>query len=243
MKLLMPVFLALIALALPAARASTLPDYPFVSTSGKAQSWIKPDVGEIDFDATAQRPHADAAAAAMATVSSELLQALAAHGVAPSDIDSFEVTRKPVILSRPADDGSAAAALITRHFHVQVRDLAQWPELIAALLAQEDVEAMSVRFDRSDRDEIDARLSAEAARDARARGALLAEAMGRKLGAATAISQGALGQVAGNYGLAESGGGSAKRAGDAPSTARSADYAVPNALSFQQAVNVIFKLK
>jgi hypothetical protein len=43
--------------------------------------------------------------------------------------------------------------------------------------------------------------------------------------------------------LAESGGGAAKRAGDAPSTARTADYAAPNALSFQQAVNVIFKLK
>lgn len=235
--------LALIALAVPAARASALPDYPFVSTSGKAQSWLKPDVGEIDFDATAQRLHADAAAAAMDALSGALLQALAAHGVGASDIDSFEVVKKPVILSRPADDGSAAAALITRHFHVQVRDLAQWPELIAALLAQDGVEALSVRFDRSDRDEVDARLSAEAARDARVRGALLAEAMGRKLGAATAISQGALGQVAGNYGLAESGGGAAKRAGDAPSTARTADYAVPNALSFQQAVNVIFKLK
>lgn len=227
------------------AHASALPDYPFVSTSGKARTWLKPDIGEIQFDAATQRLHADAANAAMDTLSAALLQLLGERGVADGDVDSFEVSKKPVELSRPADDGTLASAAITRRFRVQVRDLTQWPAMIAALLAQEGVESLSVRFDRSDRDEVDARLAGEAAKDARVRGSQLAEAMGRHLGAAAAISQGALGQVAAPFGLAESGatsgparsGRPAGAAGDTPS------YAVPNALSFEQAVNVIFRLK
>lgn len=227
------------------AHASTLPDYPFVSTSGKARVWLKPDVGEIQFETTTQRLHADAAAEAMDTLSASVLGMLAEHGVADADIDSFEISKKPVELSRPAEDGTLASAAITRHFRVQMRDLAQWPQVIAALLAQEGVESLSVRFDRADRDEVNTRLSGEAAKDARVHGRLLAEAMGRHLGAATAISQGALGQLGLNFGLGESGGAPGADAGRAGRTtsADAPSYAIPNALSFEQAVNVIFKLK
>jgi hypothetical protein len=174
---------------------------------------------------------------------------LAEHGVADADIDSFEISKRPVEMSRPAEDGSLSSAAITRHFRVQVRELAQWPQVIAALLAQEGVESLSVRFDRADRDEVNTRLSGEAAKDARVHGGLLAEAMGRHLGAATAISQGALGQLGLNFGLGESG-ATASTGANRTSRAASADapgsmssYAIPNALSFEQAVNVIFKLK
>ena len=41
--------------------------------------------------------------------------------------------------------------MLTRHFRIQVRNLAEWPALIGALLTHRNVEALSINFDRTDR--------------------------------------------------------------------------------------------
>ncbi|WEF32626.1 hypothetical protein [Pseudoduganella chitinolytica] len=52
---------SLLALAGPLAQAAELPAYPLVSTAGKAQAWLAPDLGELRFETGTQ--HTSAAAA------------------------------------------------------------------------------------------------------------------------------------------------------------------------------------
>ena len=231
--------IALCLLCAGLAQASPLPDYPFVSASGKAQTWLRPDIGELQFNTAAEHTNTEVAAARLNEASTSVLQMLAEHGVRDTDIESFDLTKKTVELSRPASDGATRAYLMERHFRVHVRDLEQWPQIVAALMAQDRLEALSVSFDRSDHDQIDQKLLAEAAEDARGKGALLAVAFGRHLGAAAAIAKGALDRIGAPFGL--------DSAAPAPlALARPPDgpnYAVPGAIPFAQAVNVIFKLR
>jgi uncharacterized protein YggE len=118
---------------------------------------------------------------------------------------------------------------------VQVRDLAQWQPLVASLVGLDHVENMSVSFDRPDRDRVNTRLMAEAARDARDNGAVLAESLGRKLGPVQANTRAPLDKLAAPFGLQESAAPAAPA-----STAR---YAVPLNLAFTQAVHAVFRLK
>lgn len=223
------------------ACASPLPDYPFVTTSGKAQAWLKPDTGEIHFDVTAQHLRADAAFATLEQVCQVVLQLLADAGVPQRDIEQFEVSKKPVDLSRPADDGSLQAVAITRHFTITLRELDKFPAIMTGLTAQNNLDALSVKFDRSDRDQIETGLALQAAKDARNNGAALAEAFGRKLGAVQGISLGTLTKIGAPFGLADIERSASKAS--APRAPDASSYRVPDALPFQQAVNVIFRLK
>lgn len=222
-----------------AADASPLPAHPFVSTSGKAQQWLAPDQGEMQFETGAQHSDSATAAAALDAKGSLLLELLARHGVAPADIDCFELDKKTVALSQPASDGSTQAYVLTRHYRVTVRDLAQWPALAQAVVAQE-VDSFGVAFDRSDRDRVNAQLLTDAARDARGNGQLLADAFGRKLGPAVAIARGPLDRIAAPF---LSGGGSDHGAKPAPHPPAAGNYAIPSAIPFAQAVNAIFRLQ
>lgn len=230
----------LLALCLAAginmAYASPLPDYPFVSTSGKAQAWLRPDIGELDFQANALDPSAPAAAAKLDQLATAVIGILTEHGVADSDIDRYDISKKSLELSKPADDGTAQTYALARHFHVHVRQLEAWPAIVAALVALDGIDSIGTGFDCTSRAEVNRRLAGEAAQDARANGAQLAEAFGRRLGPAVAISKGSFDKLAAPFALASGGADSAPRA------PAEANYAVPAALPFVQSVNVIFKL-
>lgn len=219
-------------------RAAELPGYPFVSTGGKAQLWLKPDIAELRFDTGAQHTSAEAAAAALDELSGAIATLLAEHGVAEADIDGGEVTKKAVKLSQPAADGATEAYAIERHYRVQVRDLARWPDLIAALLMRDHVDGLSVGFDRTDSDHVNRELMAAAAQDARANGTLLAQAFGRKLGPAVAIARGPLEKVAPGI-FAETGSDRVTL----PKPPPRSSYTVPPSIPFAQAVTAVFRLK
>lgn len=225
-------------LAVTAAPAAELPSYPFVSTTGKAQAWVPPDIGELQFETGAQNASAEAARAALDERCATIGNLLAEHGIADSDIDSAELAKKSVALSTPAPDGTTTASLLTRHFRVQVRDLARWPGLVAALLATEHVDSVGVSFDRSDSDLLNRDLMTQAAQDARANGMLLARSFGRKLGPAMAIARAPLDKLSAPF-LAQTGSG-AEPPPRAPATP---NYAVPPSIPFAQSVTAIFRLQ
>jgi uncharacterized protein YggE len=222
------------------AQASPLPEYPLVSTSGKAQIWLAPDIGELQFDLGAQNASSEEAAAELEALAAAVLAKLAESGIREADIDSFDLVKKTTQLSRPTANGVTQTYSLARHFRVQVRDLSQWPPLIAALLSMDHVESLGVSFDRIDHDRINKKLMAEAAQDARSNGALLAESFGRKLGPAQAISRGPLDKLAAPFGLQEPASAPAARGG---ASASAAHYAVPLNIPFAQAVHAVFRLK
>jgi uncharacterized protein YggE len=225
--------LALCAAATCAAQTSALPAHPFVSTSGRAQMWIRPDIGEVKFEAGTQDPTAETAAAQLQELSAGLVQLLAEHGVREADIEAYEVDKKSVPVSgREQPDYSMG-----RLYHARVRDLAQWPALIEKLVAMDHVTNISSTFDRSDGDDINTQLMAAAADDARSKGAALAKAFGRKLGPVVAIARGPLDKVAAPF-LEQQVGRTPR--GTSPQPGK---VMVPDSIPYSQTVNAIFALK
>lgn len=215
------------------AEPSSLPTHPFVSTSGKAQLWMRPDIGEVKFEAGAQDPSAETAASQLQQLSAGAMQLLAEHGVQQADIEAYEVEKKTV----PMGEQQPPAYSMGRLFHARVRDLAQWPALMAKLVEMDHITSISSTFDRTDGDDINTQLMAAAADDARSKGASLAKAFGRKLGPVMAIARGPLDQV-GAPDIEQQPGREAR--GSAP---QSGSYAVPDSIPYSQTVNAIFVLR
>ncbi len=237
----MNVSTSIAALALFAASAAcgaqaaetALPSHPFVSTSGKAQLWMRPDIGEVRFEAGVQDASSEAAAAELQQLSASVLQLLAEHGVREADVECYEVEKKTV----PVDGGKPPVYSMGRLFHARVRDLARWPDLIASLVEKEHVTNVSSSFDRTDGDDINTQLMAAAADDARSKGNSLAKAFGRKLGPVVAVSRGPLAQVSAPFLDLQQ---ERETRGTAP---QSGNYRVPDSIAYSQTVNAIFVLK
>lgn len=229
------------ALALCAASAtcgaqaapSALPSHPFVSTSGKAQLWMRPDIGEVKFEAGSQHASAETAASQLQELSASAMQLLAEHGVQEADIEAYEVEKKTV----PVGEQQPPAYSMGRLFHARVRDLAQWPGLVAKLVEMDHITNISSSFDRADSDDINTQLMEAAASDARSKGMSLAKAFGRKLGPVMAVARGPLDQVGAPYIEQQPG---RESRGTAPQTGR---YTVPDSIPYSQTVNAIFVLK
>ncbi len=215
------------------ASGAALPSHPFVSTSGKAQLWMRPDIGEVKFEAGAQDASSEAAASQLQDLSASVMQLLAEHGVQATDIESYEVEKKTVQVG----EGAPPVYSMGRLFHARVRDLAQWPGLVEMLVEMAHITGISSTFDRMDGDDINTQLMAAAADDARNKGASLAKAFGRKLGPVVAIARGPLAQVGAPFMELQAG---HETRGTAPQTGK---YTVPDSIAYSQTVNAIFILK
>ncbi|WP_028101524.1 SIMPL domain-containing protein [Pseudoduganella violaceinigra] len=226
-------FCALPAICAAQASGTALPPHPFVSTSGKAQLWMRPDIGEVKFEAGAQDASPEAAAGQLQQLSAGVAQLLAEHGVQEADIECYELEKKMVAV----DEGKPPVYSIGRLYHARVRDLAQWPDLVAKLLEMAHVTSISSSFDRIDGDDINTQLMAAAADDARTKGNALAKAFGRKLGPVVAVARGPLTQVGAPFMEAQAG---RETRGTPPEVGR---YKVPDSIPYSQTVNAIFVLK
>lgn len=227
-------FTLLIAAAGAAQAApAALPAHPFVSTSGKAQLWMRPDIGEVKFETGTQHASAETAAGQLQELSAAALQLLAEHGVQEADIEAHEVEKKTVPVSGQAEP----AYTMGRLFHARVRDLSQWPDLIARLVELDHITNVSSSFDRTDGDDINTQLMAAAAADARSKGGALAKAFGRKLGPVVAIARGPLDKIGAPF-IEQQPGREAR--GTSPQTGK---YSVPDSIPYSQTVNAIFVLK
>lgn len=218
------------------AAAPGLPAHPFVSTSGKAQLWMRPDIGELKFEAGAQNASAETAAAALQETSASIMQLMAEHGVQPEDIEAHELDKKSVPVSgREQPDYSMG-----RLFNVRIRDLAQWPELMAKLVAMDHITNINSHFDRTDGDDLNTQLMAAAADDARGKASSLAKAFGRKLGPVVAIARGPLDKIGAPFIQQQPG---KETRGIAGPAAGSGKYAIPDSIPYSQTVSAIFVLK
>lgn len=213
-----------------------MPAHPFVSTSGKAQLWMRPDIGEIKFEAGTQHASAETAAAALQEMSASIMQLMAEHGVQPEDIEAHELDKKSVSVSgREQPDYSMG-----RLFNVRIRDLAQWPELMAKLVAMDHITNINSHFDRTDGDDLNTQLMSAAADDARSKATALAKAFGRKLGPVVAVARGPLDKIGAPFIQQQPGKETRSVAGPAASSGK---YAIPDSIPYSQTVNAIFVLK
>jgi uncharacterized protein YggE len=216
------------------AQAAELPNHPFVTTSGRSELWMRPDIGELKFEAGAQNVSAETAANELLALSASIMQLIADHGVPEDDITAYEVQKKTV----PVNGSPDPAYSLTRYFSVRVRGLDQWPDLLEQLMKMDHIDSVSTSFDRSDSDDINMQLMSGAADDARKKATLLAQSFGRKLGPVTAIARGPLDKIGAPF--IEQEAGRERRGGTRAQTGK---YAVPTSIPYSQTVNAIFMLK
>jgi uncharacterized protein YggE len=221
--------------------ASQLPDYPFIHTSGRAFSLLSPDLGEIVFEIVSSDTDADKALLLVNTRSTEILALFSTQQIPMTDIDASDIQKKIRKSDTPDSGQSADIVDVKRTFHVYVRDLSKWQQVVLPLLTMNDVGNFSVSFDCKDRARINDELVAAAAKDAQHNGANIANAFGKHVVGVVAISEGKLKDVGVALGLISS---NEYHFGDGDTRKpESVDFLTPQALPFSQSVDVIFKIK
>jgi uncharacterized protein len=170
--------------------AADIPEYPFVFVTGKAEIDTPPDfaVCSLTIRAIDQDP-----GKAESTVDGRLksvLGILTANDVAPTDIESFNVSKQ--ILSTAYDEKEPAAIRgydFTRSLKFKARRLKSLPVIEEGFVGSPNVEQVNCEFDRTDRAAIEAELLTKAVNSARDQAVKLAEPLGRHVTTAEAISQ------------------------------------------------------
>ena len=165
-----------------------------VSVVGRAQSVRAPDFAEITVGVETKAPNA-AAALDAASKAVEGVVALGREiGVPPGDIGTSAVVLEPAsrAVTRPngttssEPDGYRAANTVT----VRLADMGRLGDFLRRALDAGANRIDAIGFGLTDPDKVEAELQVAAAKDARARAADLAEAVGAKLGPLCSINTG-----------------------------------------------------
>jgi uncharacterized protein YggE len=234
--LLFPVLLACVATL---ANASQLPDYPFIHAIGSAKVYIQPDIGEINFEVTFSDPDSEKATQQCSIINDNILKILADQNIPASDITIYELEKK--VRTIDLADGKAPTVIyeIKQGMQIEVRDLSKWEGLTTPLLAEDHLGNFDTTFDRTDRQELKDGLMQEAIKNAQHNGTIMAEALGKHLGAVTAMSSEKLRDVGFAFGLSK---GDFFDSDERRSQAIR-HFSAPQAIMIMQSVDVLYKIK
>ncbi|VXC62805.1 SIMPL domain-containing protein [Massilia sp. 9I] len=229
--------LLLAATALP-GMAADLPNHPFIHVNATADQYIMPDVGEIDIDIVSLEPDAEAAFKLV----NERLEAgralFAENGIAPEDVLVQDIVRRPRKVE-VLPEGQPLPMETRVSLHITVRNLEHWTPVMRALLVMKDLESLTVAFNRSDRQKVEADLLQQALRMAKAKAQEIARGVGAKLGPASGVSIGALKNLSNAMGMASD--SNARSSGGRRTGART-EMALVQAIRLAQSVDVIYRI-
>ncbi|MFL6671915.1 MAG: SIMPL domain-containing protein [Massilia sp.] len=231
--------LAVLAYSPFAASASQLPEYPFIHVSASASANVVPDIGELDFEILAADPDPAAARAAVEARIAEI-QGLMEQQGAP--LDDVEVRDLRQAIRKGEASATAPIYEIKCAVHLNVHDLTKWRAIAGGLLAKPNLDGFSTSFGATARDKIEMELTAEALRDARRRADAMAAGVGRKVGAVTAVTNGALKNLSSAMGLVQADFYNRRNSTEA-NRVEPGDIVNITSLKFVQSVDVIFRIK
>ncbi|MFP5391729.1 MAG: SIMPL domain-containing protein [Gammaproteobacteria bacterium] len=233
---------ALLVLGQQGVQAGELPAYPFVHVNGMGAMYAPPDIGEIEFEVAAYDADPARAHALVAQRVTEIRAHLACFGIEGEDVAVRDV-RKEMRNQALKGDGTPEAPLydIKCNVKITVRTLAQWAQVVGPLLDMPNLADFSTAFDTVERDKIEATLAAQAIVMARKKAEGLAAGLGRKLGPATAVTNGELKNVTRAMGLAAS--DPIERRGAARTEVKREGLLVVDTIKLAQPVDVIYRIK
>lgn len=172
---------ALLALAAPPATADD--DGPVITTSGEGRVEVAPDIAWLSFGVSARRPTVKAARDEVARVVDGLIRLARDTGLGDEDIATAAVSVSPEFDWDPETrQRRMLGYVVSRDIQLRLKDLSRLGELTEKALGLGVTDASPARFDTSRRDEIENEALAAAAKDARARAAVLAGALGARIG-------------------------------------------------------------
>jgi uncharacterized protein YggE len=161
--------------------ASPLPEYPFVYATGEAEERIAPDTCSVSFGIHIRDKDPTNGVRLLEARSAEVLDLLAKHEVKREDIVGCAVSKTLIWEYAKPDRPEFHGYAIGRDIVFTLRDLRKYEPIVSALLKTPDVTDINESFGRTDRKEIESRLSAKAVVDARANAQLIAEGAGQRI--------------------------------------------------------------
>jgi uncharacterized protein YggE len=230
--------LLLLAAAAVPGMAADLPTHPFIHVSAAADIKMMPDTGEIDFEVVSSDQDAEAAWKLVTERLAASRALFASHGIAPEDVTVQDILRRPRKTEAPADTPPQMDTRVA--VNVTVRDMGAWSALVQALMTMKDVESLAVAFSRSDRDQIEAELVAQALANAKVKAQNIARGIGAKVGAATGVSLGSLKNLSNAMGMATDPNGRYSGGGGGAGAPR--DLSLVAAITLVQGVDVVYRI-
>lgn len=220
--------------------ASQIPSYPFIHTTGFAYVSVLPDIGEIMFEINVTDEDPELAFNIAAARVVEIKNLLVQQGLVDADVVIRDLKKR--LIKSDAGQGSGANRIeLSCDVYLKIRDLSKWQDIITPLFKLQNLGKFATGFDASERTKIELDLASAAITDAQRKATALVSVVGKRLGAATAISEGRIKNLGTSVGLVTEAQYSSNR--DTRHLAVGDDLLVIAPLKLQAAIDVIFEMK
>ena len=220
--------------------ASQLPAYPFIHTTGFAYISVLPDIAEIMFEINATDADPELAFNIAAARVVEIQSLFAQQGLPDADVVIRDL-KKRLIKSDAGQNSGANTYELSCDAYIKVRDLSKWQAIMTPLLKLQNLGKFATGFDASERTKIELDLASAAINDAQRKATVLVGVAGKRLGAATAISEGRIKNLGSSVGLVTEAQYNSDR--DTRHLAQGEDLLAIAPLKLQAAIDVIFEMK
>lgn len=237
--------MALAAVTCAGVAAAPVPDYPFLHVTGSAFLSAVPDIGALDVEMLALDADPAAGRATLETRVGEVRDLMRRLGLDPEDLQVREVRQglRKEASGAGADPAGAPVYELRCDVHINVRNLAVWPQLAGSLFGKPNLDGFAATFDLSTREQFEDELVTQALQDARRRAEVMAAAAGRRLGPLMAATPDALKNLGTALGLERAEFRQARDGSNArPQTDRE-QLLMIQAIRLRQPVDVIFRLE
>ena len=230
--------LFLILLAIPQVTFSDdWPSDPFLVVEGKAQIEVPPEQATIKLNVVAFEKESEVAVSTVQQQDARVLEVLEKFDVPADAITSYSLRKDIERAQQDYRDLEILGYYVSRRIEADLGDISQFGEIIAALASLENVSRVDAEFDVKNREDIEAELTRQAAKDARRKAQNMAEAMDVSLGNVHAISETEFRSDGTIYGLGQR---------FYPSIASPRPYEdtvfLPAAITIRQSLNVVFNI-
>ena len=179
MKLLGMVFLFIFSVF---TYASSIPDFPFITVTGKSIRKVEPDKVSLRFYVITYDKEASIAKSLLNKTTLEILKILKSNGILVKNITSFEINKRAKrVRDKDYNDLAISGYEFTQRFEINIHDLKSYSELTNALLDSSNVENIESHFYFSKKDKIEVELIKEAAEKAKQKAEHIATGLGVKI--------------------------------------------------------------
>ena len=162
---------------------------PAISVTGEGVVHVEPDMAEIDGGVTVEAKSAGEASSANAKAMGAVLAALRSKGINEKDMRTTRLSLSPLWPSVKTGTPQISGYRASNRVHVKIRDLAQAPIILDALVESGANEVGGISFTMSEPGKHLDRARAEAMADARRKAEIYAKAAGVTLGAPLMIAE------------------------------------------------------
>jgi uncharacterized protein YggE len=226
--------------------ASTMPDFPFVTVTGKSVIKVEPDMATLEFYVVTFNKEATLAKSLLNKTSNDVVIILKSNGILETEIKSFEINKQAM---RASDDEYNDLAILgyefIQKFKVTINDLKIYSKLTNELMDINNVEDIESYFDFSKKDEIEVELIKEASKKAKQKAENMALGLGVKIDSVFAFNDsGSFSSFFATFGFrSEYRGASIALLAPGSSNPNSSNIFIPHYIEISKSINVVYKIK